>query len=103
MAGLVLVGYGASATEPIGTVRVADGLEAPSYVVAPPDDFNRLFVVESQSCEILIMDLTTESIGAIPFLTVSVDGVSPDICTSIIATACTKASAVYRPSAACLT
>ncbi|MFQ5349121.1 MAG: PQQ-dependent sugar dehydrogenase, partial [Thermoanaerobaculia bacterium] len=74
--GLSLILTGVIGAQPIGTVRVADGLAAPSYVVAPPEDFNRLFIIESASGRIRIMDLTTGSIGAAPFLdlVVNVEG-----------------------------
>ena len=58
--GLLLGGVGAIAAQPISTVRVADGLEGPTYVVAPPEDFNRLFILR-QSGEILIMTSPPES------------------------------------------
>jgi glucose/arabinose dehydrogenase len=71
--GLLFLSAGVSAAQPIGSVRVADGLTAPTYVVAPPEDFNRLFVL-LQGGEILIMDLTTGSIAGTPFLDVTVGG-----------------------------
>ncbi len=70
----LLAWAGVSRAQPIGTVRVADGLDAPSYVVAPPEDFNRLFILERRSGEILIMDLTTGTIGVTPFLDLAVSG-----------------------------
>jgi hypothetical protein len=60
----------AGAEQPLGTVRVASGLESPSYVVAPPNDFNRLFVLELSSGRISVIDLTSGTIGPTPFLTV---------------------------------
>lgn len=70
----MLVGWaGASAAQPIGTIRVADGLQGPTYVVAPPEDYNRLFLLQ-MSGEILIMDLTTGVVGATPFLELTVRG-----------------------------
>ena len=61
--------------QPIGTLRVANGLAAPTYVVAPPEDFNRLFILESNAGNILTMDLTDGVVDhATPFLTIPVDG-----------------------------
>ncbi|MFQ5528531.1 MAG: PQQ-dependent sugar dehydrogenase [Thermoanaerobaculia bacterium] len=54
----------------ITTSRIASGLSSPTYVVAPPCDFNRIFVTQLGG-SILIYDLTTESFNPTPFLTLS--------------------------------
>ena len=56
--------------QPIGTVRVADGLNLPTFVIAPPDDFARLFILEERTGNVLIMDLVTGAVDPTPFLTV---------------------------------
>ena len=60
---------GGAAAQPTGTVRVASGLSSPTYVVAPPNDFNRLFVSQLGG-EIAILDLTAGTIGGALFLAV---------------------------------
>ena len=50
--------------------RVAAGLGQPLFVVAPPDDPNRLFIVEKTGL-IKILDLATGQVLATPFLNVS--------------------------------
>ena len=57
------------ASEIIAT-RVAAGLGQPLFVVAPPDDPNRLFIVEKTGL-IKILDLATGQVLATPFLNVS--------------------------------
>ncbi|MCP4200994.1 MAG: PQQ-dependent sugar dehydrogenase [bacterium] len=61
----------AGAAQTVGTTRIADGLASPTYVVSPPDDFNRVFVTERLTGNIRIMELTTATFHATPFLTVS--------------------------------
>ncbi len=59
----------------ISITRVATGLSQPLYVTAPPDDPNRLFVVEKGSAagdaDIRILDLTTGQMRQTPFLSLS--------------------------------
>lgn len=55
----------------IGTTRVASGLSQPTYVTAPGDDFNRIFVIELASGDIEIMNLSTDVFNATSFLTVA--------------------------------
>jgi glucose/arabinose dehydrogenase len=58
------------AVQGLDAVRVASGLSSPLFVTAPPGDFNRLFIVQ-QGGQIRILNLTTGSLNATPFLTVS--------------------------------
>lgn len=51
-------------------IRVASGLSSPLFTTAPPGDFNRLFIVQ-QDGQIRILNLTTGTLNATPFLTVS--------------------------------
>jgi glucose/arabinose dehydrogenase len=58
-------------TDDIGdfnVVRVADGLDQPLYVTAPPDDASRLFIVEKNTGAIKILDLNSGNVLAQPFL-----------------------------------
>jgi hypothetical protein len=50
--------------------RVATGLGQPLFAVAPPDDPNRLFIVEKTGL-IKIFDLATGQVLATPFLNIS--------------------------------
>ncbi|MFQ5528340.1 MAG: PQQ-dependent sugar dehydrogenase [Thermoanaerobaculia bacterium] len=61
----------AGAAQTIGTTRISSGLSSPTYVVSPRDDFNRIFVTELSTGNILIMNLSTGTFNATPFLTVS--------------------------------
>lgn len=54
----------------IGTQRVASGLNNPMYVTHAPGDANRLFIAEKGGT-VRILNLTTGSINASPFLTIS--------------------------------
>jgi glucose/arabinose dehydrogenase len=54
----------------ITATRVATDLGQPLFVVAPPDDPNRLFIVEKTGL-IKILDLATGQVLATPFLNVS--------------------------------
>src|SRR5262245_33331777 len=62
-------------TGTIGAVRVASGLDHPLYVTAPPDDPNRLFVVEKggsiKIIDLAAADLGTYAVRPTPFLDVS--------------------------------
>ncbi len=58
----------------ITSVRVASGLDLPVFATSPPNDEDRLFLVEQHSGKILILDLDSEAVGATPFLTV--EGIS---------------------------
>lgn len=70
---LGLVTGGASAQ--FGSVRVASGLVRPCFVTHAPGDFTRVFIVEqsptSTTGRVRILDLTTGTLLATPFLTVS--------------------------------
>ena len=54
----------------IAATRVATGLSQPLFAVAPPGDFDRLFVVEKTG-QIKILNLNTGQVLATPFLDVS--------------------------------
>ncbi len=56
----------------IAATRVASGLTQPLYVTAAPGDTSRLFIVEKTGT-IKILDLSTGTVLATPFLTVPVD------------------------------
>ena len=71
--GWSLLGAGLAVAQITGTVRVASGLGVPTYVVAPRDDFARLFVLR-QAGEVLILDLVSGTIDPTPFLTIPVGG-----------------------------
>lgn len=63
--------YSAAGTaQAIGTTRLASGLSMPTYVASPPEDFNRIFVTELATGNILIRNLTTGTFNGTPFLTV---------------------------------
>ena len=58
----------------VTAIRVASGVERPLFVTAPPQDFQRLFVVEQETSDnkgrIQILDLATKSILPTPFLVI---------------------------------
>jgi glucose/arabinose dehydrogenase len=54
----------------IAATRVASGLDQPLYLTAPPDDLERLFIVEKTG-RIKILDLGTGQVLGDPFLDVS--------------------------------
>ena len=66
----------------ITSVRVATGLNKPLYVTAPPGDTDRLFIVEQHdeisSANIRILDLTTGTVNATPFLTIPNVDITPN-------------------------
>lgn len=51
-------------------IRVAGGFSSPLFVTAPPNDFNRLFVVE-QTGQIRIIDLSTNTVKPRAYLDLS--------------------------------
>jgi glucose/arabinose dehydrogenase len=57
----------ASAAVPLTTVRIASGLERPVLATHAPGDTGRLFIVEQRGV-IRILDLTTNTLNATPFL-----------------------------------
>lgn len=61
----------ARAQTALTTVRVASGLSRPVYVTAPPDDLDRLFIVEQHTGRIRILNLADGSINAAPFLDIN--------------------------------
>jgi len=54
----------------LDAARVAGGFTAPLYVTAPPGDTSRLFVVQ-QTGQILIINLPSRTVNAIPYLDIS--------------------------------
>jgi len=60
----------AKAEEPLHTTRVASGLFLPVFVVSPPGDMQRLFIVEKRGV-IKILNLETGVINATPFLDIN--------------------------------
>ncbi|MFN0133399.1 MAG: PQQ-dependent sugar dehydrogenase [Phycisphaerales bacterium] len=79
----LVAGLAASAQAQVGltTVRLQTGLIRPTYVTAPPGDTSRLFIVEQRGsagvanrADIRILDLATNTILPVPFL--SVNGVT---------------------------
>jgi len=69
-----LAGGSAYADVPVYAVRLQTGLSKPVFVTAPPGDNNHLFLVEqgsSGSARVRILDLTTNSLNATPFITVT--------------------------------
>ena len=48
--------------------RVATGLNGPLYATAPPNDFGRLFVLEKNTGQVKVLDLSTNTLRATPFL-----------------------------------
>ena len=57
----------AGGAEPLTTVRVASGLQRPVLAVHAPGDLTRLFIIEQRGI-IRILDLTTNTLAATPFL-----------------------------------
>ncbi|ELR98639.1 sorbosone dehydrogenase family protein [Gloeocapsa sp. PCC 73106] len=49
---------------------IVSGLDDPLYVTAPPEDFDRIFILEQKTGKIKIFDLNTEQILPNPFLTI---------------------------------
>jgi glucose/arabinose dehydrogenase len=65
----VAVGVSAQTVPGLDAIRVASGLSSPLFTTAPPGDFNRLFIVQ-QNGQIRILNLTTGTLNATPFLAV---------------------------------
>ena len=59
-----------SVAETVSLERIATGLDSPLYVTAPVNDNERLFVLEKNSGEIKIIQLTNNQVIDEPFLTV---------------------------------
>ena len=73
---MVLLSPADAQTPRLDATRVAGGFTAPLYVTAPPGDTSRLFVVQ-QTGQILIINLPSRTVNAIPYLDISgeiVDG-----------------------------
>lgn len=75
-ASCLLVAVGTVRGAPVTTVTVASGLNRPVYVCAPPGDTSRLFIVEKRGV-IKILDLTTGTVLATPFLDIDALVVNP--------------------------
>jgi glucose/arabinose dehydrogenase len=67
---LAAIAPSARAETSLTTTRVASGLARPVFVTAPPNDFDRLFILEQHTGEIKILDLNSGLIQPQPFLTV---------------------------------
>jgi glucose/arabinose dehydrogenase len=65
----VAVGVSAQTVPGLDAIRVASGLSSPLFTTAPPGDFSRLFIVQ-QNGQIRILNLTTGTLNATPFLAV---------------------------------
>ncbi|MCZ6699281.1 MAG: PQQ-dependent sugar dehydrogenase, partial [Planctomycetota bacterium] len=65
-----------AAPAPMGTVRVASGLNRPIFAIAPPGDTGRLFFVEQRGV-IRILDLSTNTVLPAAFL--NIDSLVPNI------------------------
>lgn len=68
----VLYGFSSADTLPgagqIAATRVAAGLANPLFAASPPGDPDRLFIVEQNTGQIRILDLTTNTLLPTPFL-----------------------------------
>lgn len=71
---VLLLSAGLGQASQIGTSRVASGLDRPVYVTAPPDDTDRLFIVEQHTGRIKILNLNTGLVNGTPFL--DIDGLA---------------------------
>lgn len=58
------------ASAQVGTLRFASGLDSPTYLTAPPGDYDRVFVTE-RAGDVEILDARTGSISTTPFLSIS--------------------------------
>ena len=66
---LALLTASAAAAQ-VGSVRIASGLDQPTYLTSPPNDPDRLFVTE-RGGDIEILDAVTGAVGASPFLSIA--------------------------------
>src|SRR5262245_48928211 len=77
LTGVVLLGIGAAlnaigaTNTPLTVQRVGAEFSAPVLMASPPEDTNRLFVVEQHTGRIRILDLNTGVTNAVPFLEVT--------------------------------
>ncbi len=53
------------------TTRVASGLSRPVFVTAPPDDFDRIFILEQHTGRIRILNLPALEMNETPFMTIA--------------------------------
>ena len=67
---LGLAAQAEAGTTPMTVVQVANGLNRPIYVTAPPGDYERLFIAE-QSGVIRILNLLTQTVNPTPFLNIN--------------------------------
>jgi glucose/arabinose dehydrogenase len=70
----ILIGTCPTQASRITTKRIVSGLSRPLYVTAPPDDTDRLFIVEQHTGRIKILNLNTGLVNAAPFL--DIDGLA---------------------------
>jgi glucose/arabinose dehydrogenase len=77
LAGLAAAPATAGTVVPLTTVRVASGLQRPTYAAHAPGDTSRLFVVEQRGI-IRILDLATNTLNATPFLNIDALVAGPD-------------------------
>jgi glucose/arabinose dehydrogenase len=67
---MVVLSPARAQTPRLDAARVAGGFTAPLYVTAPPGDTSRIFVVQ-QTGQILIINLPSRTVNAIPYLDIS--------------------------------
>ena len=60
----------ASDAQAQGSFRIATGLSNPTFLTVAPGDAERLFITQITG-EVLILDITTRSVNAVPFVDVS--------------------------------
>ncbi len=71
LSALALFGVLLSTRADIKTELVASGFSRPLFAVSPPGETNRLFILEEHTGRIRIIDLTSNTVKATPFLTVT--------------------------------
>jgi glucose/arabinose dehydrogenase len=66
-----LVAYEAAGDIPMQARLLQSGLGRPDFVVSPPGDTDRLFIVEQHSGQIKILNLASNTLNATPFFTMT--------------------------------
>lgn len=61
----------AQSPPPLNALRVATGLSAPTFAIAPPGDYNRFFIVQLNG-QIKILNLANNMVNDTPFLSITV-------------------------------
>jgi glucose/arabinose dehydrogenase len=69
VAGVMMAGT--ASPQSFSTARIASGLARPVFLIAPPGDADRVFVVEQHTGRIRIINLADGSLNTTPFLTVT--------------------------------